>query len=52
MTKYDQTRMMEKYSLHVFRNISESLYIHFGMRIAILAGFQDRQGDSQVVLYA
>jgi hypothetical protein len=43
---------MEKQSLHVFRDFSEAVYNQFGMRIAILAGYQDRQGDGQVVLYA
>jgi hypothetical protein len=44
--------MLEKQRLHVLRDFLEAVYNQFGMRIAILAGFQDRQGESQVVLYA
>lgn len=44
--------MLEKHSHNAFKKFSQDVYTQFGMRIAILAGFQDSQGDSQVTLYA
>jgi len=47
-----KTRMLQKHSLHAFTDFSEAVYNQFGMRIAVLAGFQDDNGHGQVLLYA
>jgi hypothetical protein len=40
--------MLEKHSVRVFREFTESVYSQFGMRIVIFAGFQDRDGDPAI----
>ena len=50
VTKPYQTRALQKYSLHAFRDFTESVYTKFGMRIVIMACYQDRSGHPEVML--
>lgn len=51
VTKPYQTSTLQKHSLQAFREFTESVYTQFGMRIVIMAGYEDRSGHPEVVLY-
>jgi hypothetical protein len=43
-------RMFEKYGVPTLTEISKTLYHQFGVQVAILAGYSDREGDPTVLL--
>ncbi len=42
---------MERHSGNTFRTFAQYVHHQFGMRVAILAGYQDSQGETAVSLY-
>jgi hypothetical protein len=44
--------MMEKKSMGTFRDFARFAYNQFGMRVAILAAYCDREGDPTITLFA
>ena len=43
--------MMERHSGNTFRTFAQYVHRQFGMWVAILAGYQDSQGETAVSLY-
>jgi hypothetical protein len=43
--------MFTKHGPNVLRDFSETMYLQFGVRLAILAGYRDPEGDPTVSLY-
>jgi hypothetical protein len=44
------TRMFQKYGVSTLRDVSETMYRQFGVRVAILAGYCDGEGDPTIML--
>jgi hypothetical protein len=51
VAKPHQPRMFEKHGLNTLRDFSESMYCQFGMRVAILGGYCDGDGEPAIMLY-
>jgi hypothetical protein len=52
LIKIDEVvRMFEKYGMSTLREFSEVMYRQYGVRVAILAGYCDAEGESAVMLY-
>jgi hypothetical protein len=43
-------RMFKKYGVPTLTKISKTLYCQFGVQVAILVGYSDREGDPTVLL--
>jgi hypothetical protein len=43
--------MFEKHGLNTLREFSESVYHQFGLRVAILGGYSDGDGEPAIMLY-
>ena len=42
--------MFQKYGVSTLRDVSETMYRQFGVRVAILAGYCDGEGDPTIML--
>ncbi len=43
--------MFEKHGINTMRDFSESMYRQYGVRVAILAGYCDTDGEPAIMLY-
>ena len=49
-TKFHRLRMFEKHGVSMLWDFSETMYHQFGVRVVILAGYCDREGDPVIML--
>jgi hypothetical protein len=52
LTESHQLRMFEKHGINALRDFSETMYRQFGMRVAILGGYCNGEGEPAIMLYA
>jgi hypothetical protein len=50
VSKSHQLRMFEKHGMGALRDFSESMYHQFGVRVAILGGYSDADGEPAIML--
>jgi hypothetical protein len=50
-TKPHQPRMFEKHGLSALHDFSESMHHQYGLRVAILGGYCDGDGEPVIMLY-
>ena len=43
--------MFEKHGISTLREFSEMMYRQYGVRVAVLAGYCDAEGESAIMLY-